>query len=1149
MTSLLDFAWKKVARNNIKYGMAMVVLALMSQQASSADQVSISDGGTPSYSLPISVPPGIAGMAPNIGLLYSGGGVNGPVGYGWALQGISMITRCPGNKATDGRTVPVKFNGNDKLCLDGQRLIQTNADGEVLNPGSMPFQPGDSLGGNGLVREYRTEKDMYARIRAYGMAGGNPANGPAYFKVWTKSGQIYEYGVNGNASANANITADAPVDANGNSSLTTRPVVTVWPVSRIADTVGNYMDFQYEQRNMVWGSQTGSNAGHEWNLTEIRYTGNGTQAPTNRIVFEYSDRPDTPNQAQDRSEAYHNGVKNVSVRLLKKIHTYINWPAAQATQPAGAIRTKVIKLSYDQGPRSGRSRVTSIAECMGANEQKCLPATTFAYSKGGSLAYSQNTLFRNGPLLNEKMLPGTVFYGAMVGSFFGSGRTDILRWSDNPWENGLYESTGKGNFVKSAKFNITDQNLFKSDGCYSSVVADFNGDGLSDILRTMVTTSVNDTSCGPKRNVLYLSNGDGSFRPIDVTADIDFTTKAIFNSSFDSCVRNCDVIDQPMLMKSPSAAPVAAAMASRMSEHQTRYTQTEGRNFYLIDVNGDGILDIITTVLPGYKDLYEPELPNQMTACAKITCTRLYLGQQNGSFVEASTNLIHTSVYATPGGTGLITMDINGDGLSDLASSFSVLLSLGNGDFVESPAAGSCAGAMDFNGDGKSDCLDTALNARFQRLWLSNGSQMRPQVTNFNLINPGDELISFSTGIQFSSNAHFVDMDGDGRTDILRWGDDTSKNAVFLSNGDGTFRRSDTFNITEQLQHSNGRTTMLLGDFTGSGTTEILRLFYPTPGAVNTLFVRDDPTPADQLISVTSGMGLTTTLNWVLLSNSDSGALGPRYISDRGTANAAAYPLVDLVVPTYAVASTVSDTGVGKTQQTTQYRYAGMKSAYDGRGFLGFREIRRQSEGPNGEPMTVTTQYLQNGADTGMAAWSETWLASLATPRDQAQVLSRSSYVYCDRTAPAGAEARATETAPCMTGAKVRRPYLYRSVETGKDLAGNDLPTVTTTNIFNDSGDATQIVMQTTGTALGLAQTFTKTSTNTYFPNTIAGDAWILGRLKKASVANEVPNHLPLIATATTGPVDGVGSNPPPPKPPVNNIDLSAILSLLLDDD
>lgn len=153
-----------------------------------AQGLSVSGSGTPSYTIPIGVPPGIGGMTPNIGLLYSASGVNGPVGHGWSVQGISLITRCAGNKRTDGVARSVEYSVNDKLCLDGQRLIQTDTAGTPL-----ASQQGDSMGGSGMVREYRTDKDIYARIRAYG-SSGDASNGPSYFKVWTKSGQIYEYG-------------------------------------------------------------------------------------------------------------------------------------------------------------------------------------------------------------------------------------------------------------------------------------------------------------------------------------------------------------------------------------------------------------------------------------------------------------------------------------------------------------------------------------------------------------------------------------------------------------------------------------------------------------------------------------------------------------------------------------------------------------------------------------------------------------------------------------------------------------------------------------------------------------------------------------------------------------------------------------------
>lgn len=42
-----------------------------------------------------------------------------------------MITRCPASRYTDGAPRGVKFDANDKLCLDGQRLIQTDANGSV----------------------------------------------------------------------------------------------------------------------------------------------------------------------------------------------------------------------------------------------------------------------------------------------------------------------------------------------------------------------------------------------------------------------------------------------------------------------------------------------------------------------------------------------------------------------------------------------------------------------------------------------------------------------------------------------------------------------------------------------------------------------------------------------------------------------------------------------------------------------------------------------------------------------------------------------------------------------------------------------------------------------------------------------------------
>ncbi|KNZ32392.1 MAG: hypothetical protein AD742_11470 [Methylibium sp. NZG] len=421
----------------------------------------------PAFSHSIAVPPGIAGLMPNVGLLYGGGGINGPVGHGWSIQGVSAITRCPGIRAIDGTPRAVDNGASDKLCLDGQRLIQTDAGG---SPVAFP-QSNDALGGTGMVREYRTEKDSFARIRAYGAAAGTAANGPAYFKVWTKAGQVYEYGTNANTTANATITVQASGTA-----------VSVWAVSRISDTLSNYIDFQYEQRDVAWGSgpTTGSpTLGKEWNLQEIRYTGTPTQQPMNRVQFIYSDRPDTPGSAQDRSEAYHQGKKNVSVRRLDAVRTYTNWAGNAApypaAAPAGAIKVKTTKLVYELGPVTKRSRVKTITECVGAAETQCLPPTSFSYAAGGNDAFQANLLFGTSPLATLTLHDPAGNYGVIPLDFNGDGKTDLLRWSTNPAENRLYASVGGGTFTQvpnglgNGQFNITDQQLFGAAGCFFSM--------------------------------------------------------------------------------------------------------------------------------------------------------------------------------------------------------------------------------------------------------------------------------------------------------------------------------------------------------------------------------------------------------------------------------------------------------------------------------------------------------------------------------------------------------------------------------------------------------------------------------------------------------------------------------------------------------
>ena len=85
---------------------------------------SVSDLGAAGYAIPIQIPPGTTGMVPKLSFSYSSLGTNGNAGVGWALSGLSAITRCSQTITTDSTVGGVRLDANDRFCLDGQRLVQ-----------------------------------------------------------------------------------------------------------------------------------------------------------------------------------------------------------------------------------------------------------------------------------------------------------------------------------------------------------------------------------------------------------------------------------------------------------------------------------------------------------------------------------------------------------------------------------------------------------------------------------------------------------------------------------------------------------------------------------------------------------------------------------------------------------------------------------------------------------------------------------------------------------------------------------------------------------------------------------------------------------------------------------------------------------------
>ncbi len=197
-----------VSDRRLAAGIAALVLICLCSTALAAvgrtvGSYAVSATGAATYTIPIWAPRGPNGLQPHLALSYDSQSSSGYVGVGWALSGISSITRCNSTVAQDGAAAPVALATNDPLCLDGQRLRVT----------------GGTYGTAGST--YQTEIANFEQVTAYGSAG----NGPSYFIVQAPNGTRYEYG-NGNGSA---------VLANGTTTVLT------WYLDKVTDTAGNTM--------------------------------------------------------------------------------------------------------------------------------------------------------------------------------------------------------------------------------------------------------------------------------------------------------------------------------------------------------------------------------------------------------------------------------------------------------------------------------------------------------------------------------------------------------------------------------------------------------------------------------------------------------------------------------------------------------------------------------------------------------------------------------------------------------------------------------------------------------------------------------------------------------------------------------------------
>jgi len=139
-------------------------------------RLSVSLTGGANYDIPIAIPPGINGIAPEVSITYNSQSGNGVAGYGWNISGVSTISRIPASKFHDNQIDGVDFDSLDRFALDGERL--------VLKSGT--------YGADGA--QYETEKYSNLKITSYGISSFGDSYGPAYFVVNYPDGSKARFG-------------------------------------------------------------------------------------------------------------------------------------------------------------------------------------------------------------------------------------------------------------------------------------------------------------------------------------------------------------------------------------------------------------------------------------------------------------------------------------------------------------------------------------------------------------------------------------------------------------------------------------------------------------------------------------------------------------------------------------------------------------------------------------------------------------------------------------------------------------------------------------------------------------------------------------------------------------------------------------------
>lgn len=979
--------------------------------------------------MPIAVPAGVAGVAPQFSVGYTSQGGASLVGVGGNLSGIGALVRCRQTLLQDGVAKPITWTDEDRFCLNGQRLMLFS---------------GSSYGSVGAV--YKTEIDSGVRVTSVGGTAGNPE----YFEVEAKDGSKTTYGG----------TTDSRLMIRGNALN--------WMQSRFEDSVGNRIDYAYE-----------GDASSGQRIKYANYAYPQAKSSTGyaaRVEFTYEDRLDT-------SDSYGSG--NVYLRFTKRLASITSFNGASIYRKYNFYYNETTITSNDN-----LSRLTSAEECTSSTSSSCYPKTRFEWGNK-QLGFSSSGIWMNQLPSASKFKTYNFFdfNGDARQDFVwvrGSGTTRYIEYgSINRYTSGAIQKQYFTGGLTSLTYTLvkdTDKAELKIQPI------DYNNDGRQDLavcrpateygvtcsswdLYLSTPDSIGGWQLSSSKITLPLTqvaalfgdvNSDGLMDAIDLASSTSlsvFVGQKVAGAQpssnryfeFASTAVNISLTGTPEvpITEFPVNSPAP-------SQRQRSFKYAQAR---LADLDGDGRSDLMIPVLTETPPCTSFNICHSSSGLyssnSQVLELFVYLNRGNTFEYSASYKSVMASDFITPSANTISTVtfktsDINLDGMADIAYmdgiNWRYRLNTASGfgfadtltSITSSLDSTNSLDLVDYNRDGYADVI-----------WHDRKNKqlkLRTWNTTTNSMGTSDTILADSKAA--SHNFSWGDMTGDGFADLIELKTDSNNNidiGIFPGNGDSdsldkVYKITDGNNAIKQIRYGSLANSAHYTTIAGVNTSATTDTNYCTG------WTYPAPCVPPQVYSLDAS-GFYTQLNR---------PFGTAFES----ANPA--PLMEFIAPVDAVIEVKESRPVPanlNAMASVTYHYHHARIQAGGRGYLGFEKITSIDQGTQ---VKTETTYRQDWPFVGSPLRTVVTTAA-------GHKLSEAASTW--------------ESEVDSNNSRVRRVFLDKTTETSYALKnngadqGSSLQTVTTDNDYDAYGNIAKVEVITSGSA----NTIKKTVVNQYY--------------------------------------------------------------------